>query len=130
MLVKVDWYDSEKTIVHQVYEGKLTAEDLLQSTAQTEALYQSVGRHIFVMTDFTLLKGAPGSILPVMKQLERISYVKDSTIFVVAASNYITVLGQIVKSLAPGLMRDITFVHKLSDATQKIAELRNTPDNV
>jgi hypothetical protein len=129
MLTKVDWYDADKTIVIQVYEGKLTGEDLLKSSELTYDLYNSVKREIYIIGDFSKLKGIPGSILPAMKEIEQKNYSNKSVSFIIAASTYIAALGQIVKTLMPHVMEDMYFVSSIEVALQKINEMKAKANN-
>ena len=130
MLTKVDWYDVEKTIVIQVYEGKLEGNDLLKSSELTYDLYNSVKREIYIIGDFRQLKGIPSSILPAMKAIEQKNYANKSVSFIIAASTYIGGLGNIVKTLMPHVMEDMYFVPTIEVALQTIAEMKAKTDSI
>ncbi len=124
MSVKLDWFDNEKTIVHQIFKDKLTTNDLMIAANQTEVMYLEAGRRIFVLSDFTRLTGIGNSILPSVKSLEQKYYASEYSCVVVSPSYYIITLGQIARTMSPNFMKNVYFVQTLEEGLKKIVHLK------
>jgi hypothetical protein len=121
---QVRWLDSEQTILLQAFQGRMHAAEIIVAATETDRLYLSAEKKVFVLIDLTGLSGMPGSILPAMDTLEKIRYIKECPCLIVTKSVYIIAILQIVKTLSPDMVRNVYRLETMEQALALIEELK------
>ena len=122
MPINVVWDNNAKTIIRQIYTGKLTLQDYIMATNELEQMAKEVTHTVHSLMDRTDVTSAPGIVLPAMRYAN--SHVPPNLgIRVIIRGDMFThVIVDIGRRVAPRLIHDIYFVDSLEEGRAVIAK--------
>ena len=122
MPINVVWDNNAKTIIRQIYTGKLTLQDYIMATNELEQMAKEVTHTVHSLMDRTDVISAPGLVLPAMRYAN--SHVPPNLgIRVIIKGDMFThVIVDIGRRVAPRLIHDIYFVDSLEEGRAVIAK--------
>ena len=122
MPITVVWDNNAKTIIRQIYTGKLTLQDYIVATNELEQMAKEVTHTVHSLMDRTDVISAPGLVLPAMRYAN--SHVPPNLgIRVIIKGDMFThVIVDIGRRVAPRLIHDIYFVDSLEEGRAVIAK--------
>ena len=122
MSIQVIWDDETKTIIRQIYSGKLTLDDYITATNVLEQMVKSVPRTVHSLMDRTGVISAPGVVLPAMRYANSHVPPNLGLRVIIKADMFTHVIVDIGRRVAPRLIHDIYFVETLEEGRAIIAK--------
>ena len=122
MPINVVWDNNAKTIIRQIYTGRLILQDYIVATNELEQMAKEVTHTVHSLMDRTDVISAPGLDLPAMSYAN--SHVPPNLgIRVIIKGDMFThVIVDIGRRVAPRLIHDIYFVDSLEEGRAVIAK--------
>jgi len=122
MPINVVWDNNAKTIIRQIYTGRLILQDYIVATNELEQMAKEVTHTVHSLMDRTDVISAPGLVLPAMRYAN--SHVPPNLgIRVIIKGDMFThVIVDIGRRVAPRLIHDIYFVDSLEEGRAVIAK--------
>lgn len=116
MAIQVVWDDEAKTILRQIYSGRLTLQDYITATDLVAQMAKTVPYTVHSIMDRTDVTSAPNIVLPAMRYAN--SHVPPNLGIrtVINGDTFTHVIVDIGRRVAPRLIHDIYFVNTLDEA--------------
>jgi hypothetical protein len=121
MPIQVVWDDEGKTIIRQIYSGKLTLQDYITATNLLEQMVKGVSHTVNSLMDRTEVVSAPGIILPAMRYANSHVPPNLGLRVVIKGDMFTHVIVDIGRRIAPRLVHDVYFVDTLEEGRALIA---------
>jgi hypothetical protein len=121
MTVKTYWYDTHKTILMQVYEGRCDATDFHTSVIETHQQVSSVTHTVDIIVDMTKATFVGTSFFSVRGTAESKTLDNQRMAILVGAPTFIRSIVNIGKTVAPKTTRNLHFARSIEEAEALIA---------
>ena len=121
MPIQVIWDDEAKTIIRQIYSGKLTLDDYITATNELEQMVKGVPHTVHSLMDRTDVISAPGIVLPAMRYANSHVPPNLGLRVIIKGDMFTHVIVDIGRRVAPRLVHDIYFVETLEEGRAVIA---------
>ena len=122
MPIQVIWDDEAKTIIRQIYSGKLTLDDYITATNELEQMVKGVPYTVHSLMDRTDVISAPGIVLPAMRYANSHVPPNLGLRVIIKGDMFTHVIVDIGRRVAPRLVHDIYFVETLEEGRAIIAK--------
>jgi hypothetical protein len=116
MTVKTYWYDTHKTILMQVYEGRCDATDFHTSVVETHQQVSSVSHTVDIIVDMTKATFVGTSFFSVRGTAESKTLDNQRLAILVGAPTFIRSIVKIGKTIAPKTTRNLHFSRSIEEA--------------
>ena len=121
MPITVVWDNNAKTIIRQIYTGKLILQDYIMATNELEQMAKEVTHTVHSLMDRTDVISAPGIVLPAMRYANSHVPPNLGLRVIIKGDMFTHVIVDIGRRVAPRLVHDIYFVETLEEGRAVIA---------
>ncbi len=116
MGVRVEWDNNEKTILKQIYEGKVTVEDFHIAINQCNQYLKTVEHQVSVIVDMSKARLASSNFLSARNHVDSKSPQNTRMAVIVGAPTFLKALANISQKVLPRVMKDVHFVNNYEEA--------------
>ena len=122
MPINVVWDNNAKTIIRQIYTGRLILQDYIVATNELEQMAKEVTHTVHSLMDRTDVTSAPGIVLPAMRYANSHVPPNLGLRVIIKGDMFTHVIVDIGRRVAPRLIHDIYFVDSLEEGRAVIAK--------